>query len=403
MSDNATSLRIDLSRARRWPLVVGAVALLASAVGGAYDPAAFFPAYLAAYQFFLGVALGCFALVMVYHLTGGAWGFLTRRLLEAGMRTLPLLGLLFVPIACGPRYLFPWVQMEAEELGAKALYLNVPFFWVRAVAYFVVWIACVYFLDLWSRRQDETGDASLLPRLGLLSAAGLVLYGVSIFFASIDWLMSLQPAFRSTIIGPLYASGHLLSALALVVVALAVLLGRSPLSEYASADVLNDLGNLLLTFVVIWAYMVYFQFMLVWIADLPHEVLWFLPRSAGGWRVVVWALVILHFAVPFFLLLLRDVKRYPPALAGVAALLLVTHLTYCFYQVLPAFPNATPVGYVMAVGTTLGIGGLWLADYLWELGRRPLVARNDPGRAAALHLRQVDEAEEAEFEEVGHG
>ncbi len=394
-----------MSRQRRWSGVVGVIGLVLCAAGAVLEPAHFFRAYLSAYQFFLGLGLGSFVILMIYHLTGGAWGYLIRRILEAGMKTLPLLALLFIPVACGIGYLFPWAQPEvveaSENLRHKQLYLNPPFFWARAVIYFLLWNGFAWLLARWSRRQDETGDPAITHRLGTLSSVGLVVFGITMQFASIDWLMSLQPSFHSTIIGPLYASGMLLSALAFALVVLAFLLPRSALGEFVSIEALNDLGNLLFSFLIIWSYMVYFQFMLVWIANLRFEVIWFLPRSRGGWYWVVWGLVIFHFAVPFFLLLLRSVKRDPSALAKVAALLLITQLVYLYYQVLPVFPDTGVVEHWIDFVTPLGIGVVWLALFLWQLERLPVTARHDANQAAALHYRQVD-AEIARIEEFRH-
>jgi hypothetical protein len=293
----------EVARLQRGALLVGVVALVACAIGAFFDPTQFFRAYLAAYQLYLGIGLGSLVLVMVYHLTGGAWGFLIRRILEAATRTLPLLALLFIPIACGAVYLYPWARPEevaaSKDLRHKQIYLNLPFFWGRAALFFVLWLALAFVLDAWSRQQDQTGDERLPGRFGLLSGAGLPAYGLSITFASVDWVMSLEPTFRSTTFGPLYASGQILSAHAFALVVMAWLVARPPLANYLSVEALNDLGNLLLTFVVIWSYMEWFQFMLIWIANLPWEVAWYLARSRNGWQWVAWALFVFHFAVPY--------------------------------------------------------------------------------------------------------
>ncbi len=189
-------------------------------------------------------------------------------------------------------------------------------------------------------------------------------------------------------VGPLYASGQILCAHAFALVVLTSLLARSPLHEFASPELLNDLGNLLLTFVVIWAYMVYFQFMLIWITNIRYEVIYYLPRMRGGWQWVTWALVILHFAVPFFLLLMRDVKRNPALLAGLSGLVLIMHLMYLDYEVLPAFADSSLSW--LDVLMPVGIGGVWLADYLWELERRPLLALHDRSRETAIALRKSE-------------
>ena len=395
------------NRALLASLAGGVIALAVCVIGAFFDPGQFFRAYLTAYQFCLGLSLGCLVLLMIYHLTGGAWGFLIRRILEAGTRALPLLALLFVPIPCGMEYLFTWARPSEVEASAalqyKQFYLNVPDFCLRALAYFVVWLTVMFFLNRWSWRQDRTDNPAISTWLTRLSGPGLATYGIAIHFASIDWLMSLETAFHSTIVGPLYASRHLVSAIALVVIVLGWLARREPLADFVSEEALNDTGNLLLTFVIIWAYMSYFQFMLIWIADIRYEVIWFLPRSTGGWYWVVWALVIFGFAVPFFCLLLRDVKRNPSNLARVGWLVLFMQLVFAYYEVMPTFPDTTLADHWMDFPMAVGLVGVWLACFLWQLKWLPLVPLHDANRETALHYRRLDEEEAARLQEVAHG
>src|SRR5581483_941877 len=342
MSTLPSASREELVPWQRRALAVGGITLLACVIGAPFSPTQFFRAYLTAYLFYLGIALGSMVILMVYYLTGGAWGFLIRRVLEASMRTLPLLVVLFLPIAGGLTYLYPWAQ-EGVVLANPNLqrwYLNTPFFWGRAALFFLLWLVLAHFLNAWSRRQDDTGDPRLVERLERLSAPGLVIYGLCITFAAVDWIMSLQPGFRSTIFGPIVASGQILSGQAFALIVLAWLVARPPVADLISLEALNDLGNLLLTFLIIWAYLVWFQFMLISVANLPYEVIWYLPRSRGGWQWVAWALLFLHFVFPFFLLLQRDVKRNPRVLGGLAGWLLLMQLVYVYWHVMPSFADA---------------------------------------------------------------
>ena len=396
----------ELAPLQRRALVVGAAALVICAVGAFFSPAQFFRAYLTAYQFFLGIALGSLGILMIYYLTGGAWGFLIRRILEATTRTLPLLAILFVPIACGLPKLYLWAQpemvAESKNLQHKQLYLNEPFFWVRALLFFLSWSVLAYFLNARSRQQDQTGDPNLARKLTRMSALGLVVYGLTITFASVDWIMSLQPAFRSTIFGPIVASGELLSGHAFALLVLAWLLTRPGMVKLASVEAIGDLGNLLLTFLVIWSYLVWFQFMLIWMANLPNEVIWYLPRTSGGWYWVAWALFVFHFAAPFFLLLMRDIKRDPVALAKVSGMLLFMQLVFGYYQIMPAFPNTNIGDHWMDFLTPFGIGGLWLAYFLRELKRSPLLPLHDANQATALRFHQLDAEAAARETEMSH-
>ena len=398
--------RDALNVLRRRALIVGAVALIVCVVGAFFSPTQFFRAYLAAYVWCLGLDLGGLVILMIYSLTGGAWGFLVRRILEASTRTIPLLAILFIPIACGLSYLYLWALPDVvavdKGLQHKQIYLNVPFVLGRAVLYFVVWSLLALLLYRWSRAQDQTGDPRLRDRMRRLSGPGLVAYGILFTFAAVDWVMSLQPAFHSSIFGPFLASSQLLVAHSFTILLLVWLASRPPLADYVSPNAVRDLGNLLLTFLILWAYMVFFQFMLVWIANERGETTWFLPRVRDGWEWVAWALFLFAFIVPFFALLMREVKESPAALAKVAGLVLFMQLVFVFYVVLPNFPGTTIAEHWMDFLTPLAVGGLWLAYFLHELGRLPLLPMHDPSRESALHLREVDAEEAGEEEEAAH-
>jgi hypothetical protein len=396
--------RERLDGLQRRALMVGAAALVVCVIGAFFSPLQFFRAYLAAYVFCLGAGLGSLAILMIYHLTGGAWGYLVRRILEASTRTIPILAILFIPVACGVSWLYLWTdpaQVAADRsLQYKQIYLNLPFFYGRAVLFFVLWSLMAYLLSRWSRAQDRSGDPVLAQRMKRLSAPGLVVYGVSLTFAAVDWVMSLQPAFHSTIFGPIIATSQLLTALSFTILVLIWLSPRPPLAAVVSPDAFRDHGNLLLTFLILWAYMVFFQFMLIWIANLPYEVIWYLPRSRHGWQWVAWALFILGLVVPFFSLLMREVKEHPGQLSKVAWLLLFMQLVFAYYLVVPNFPDHTVLDHWMDFLTPLGVGGLWLAYFLYELKRYPPLPLHDLNRESALRLRLMDEEEGHHEEEA---
>ncbi len=397
----------EVNRVQRWALIVGVIALVICVVGAFFNPEQFFSAYLAAYLFYFGLAIGSLAIFMIYSITGGAWGFLIQRILEAGMRTLPYLALLFIPLFFGLRHLYIWARPEEvatyADLQHKQVYLNIPFFCARAVAFFAIWIVIAFILSRWSRKQDESDDVRLGLWQAKLSGPGLVILGITITFAAVDWLMSLQPKFHSTIFGPLVMAGQITSAQALALVVLAWLAPRSAPADVLSHEVVGDLGNLLFTFLILFTYMAWFQFMLIWIANLPYEVIWFNPRSSGFWLVVTWALLIFHFTVPFFLLLMRDVKHHLPRLARVAALLLVMQLLWQHYLVVPVFSARNLIQHWMDFVMPIALGGLWLASFLTELKRRPLLASRPADRAEAFHLRGMDVEAAMRPQEVKNG
>jgi hypothetical protein len=359
-----------------------------SAIGWLIDARQFFQSYLMAYMLCLGVTLGCLALGMVHQLSGGAWGVVIRRAIGAASRVLPVMTLLFLPIALGMRHLYPWTNAALvagdEALQHKQPYLNTPFFLIRAGIYFLVWNAVSYFLNAWSLEQDRTGNPWLARRMQKLSGGGLLAYGLCITFASFDWLMSLEPHWFSTIYGVLIIGGQGLSSLAFLIVVLVWLSRRSPLDRIVVAAHFHDLGNLMLAFVMLWAYFSFSQFLIIWSGNLPAEIGWYLHRLHTGWRFVGVALVVFHFAVPFVVLLSRRVKRQPELLLKVAAGMLIVRVIDLFWLIAPEFhQNGLSVSWLDAV-LPLTLGSLWLACFIYQLRGRAILPVHDPQFDEAL-------------------
>jgi hypothetical protein len=386
MSQNETNrsdANADLLRRIQLPaLAVGVAGLAACALGAFLDPGAFFPSYLFGYLFWLGIALGSLAIVMLYHLVGGAWGFPIRRLLESAALTLPLLALLFVPLLFGLGELYAWARPGAVAadplLQHKQPYLNPPFFIVRAAIYFAVWIGLAYFLSRWSLQQDATDDPAPGQRMRYLSRFGLVAYMLTVTFASIDWVMSIEPDWYSTIYGLIYVAGQGLAGFSVAIISAALLKDRQPLARVITPDTFGDLGGLLMTFVMFWAYVALSQFLLIWSGNLPEEVIWYEHRIHGGWNWVIIFVIAFQFAGPFLLLLARQVKRTAWSLAALALAILLVHLADLFWLVVPPFRQAGISLHWLDAAAPIGIGGLWLAAFAWLLGRRPLLPLRDP-------------------------
>lgn len=388
---------------RRGPaLVAGLAGLAVCAAGYFLDRDHFFRAYLIAYMFWLGVALGSLALMMVHHQSGGAWGLVIRRILEASSRTLPALAILFLPVVLGMGHLYPWTHadhvQQDEILRHKALYLNTPFFLVRALFYFASWIGLAWVLNRWSRRQDD-GDPAATRRMQLISGGGLVLYGLTITFASIDWVMSINPHWFSTIFGFLFMGGQGLSALAFTVVVATILWRRDPMHHVFNAGHFHDLGKLMLAFVMLWAYFNFSQYLIIYSGNLVEEIPYYITRTTHGWGYVALTLVIFHFAAPFALLLSRDLKRSANRLVLVAVAILVVRLVDLFFLVSPEFAASGANLHLAAGGgahesglfvhwldaaAPIGIGGIWLWLFLSRLAERPLLPVRDPHLTEAL-------------------
>jgi len=341
----------------------------------------FFRSYLVAYLFWFGIALGCLPLLMLHHVVGGTWGFVIRRILEAGTRTLPLMLVLFVPLLFGIHSLYEWshpdVVARDEVLQAKHAYLNVPFFIIRAAIYFLAWIVFAWFLNRWSDEQDATGNPLLIRRFQLLSAPGIIVYSLAITFASIDWGMSLEPFWFSTIYGMLFIVGQPLAAFAFVIPVVVQLSESRPLSGFVRPEVFQDLGNLLLTFVMLWAYISFSQYLIIWSGNLTDEIPWYLHRGANGWQWVAALLALFHFAVPFVLLLGRANKRRKMILCRIAIAVLVMRWLDMYWLIAPSFFPRVRI-HIFDVLLFALLGGIWFYVFWGQLMKRPLLPLRDP-------------------------
>jgi hypothetical protein len=377
----------DVQQITRRALPIGAVLLVACLAGGYFSPDQFYHSYLLGYIFVLNIAIGCMAVAMIQHLTGGNWGVLTRRLLEAGSRTMPLLALMFIPVLFGLKTLYPWARPEVmatdHVVKLKELYLNVPFFIARAVAYFIIWSTIAYFLNKWSLEQDRTGDPAIVKRLARLSGGGLVLYGITITFAVIDWLMSMQPHWFSTIFGMIFMAGEGLSAFSFVILMLSWLVKREPLQAVVTRRHLIDLGNLMLAFVILWTYTSFSQFLLIWAGNLPEEISFYVPRFRHGWQYVAIGLLLFHFAVPFILLLQRSIKGKAARVGLLAMGLVAARWIDMYWLIAPTIHTSFYLSW-MDVAAPLALGGLWLAAWASQLQKRPLLPLRDPLLQQAL-------------------
>jgi hypothetical protein len=296
--------------------------------------------------------------------------------------TLPLMAVLFVPLLFGMNTLYPWtdpqIVAQSELLQHKSVYLNIPFFLARTALYFVVWIGLAYGLNRWSLQQDRTTEPALTARLRRLSAVGMILYFLTATFAAYDWLMSLEPAWYSSIYGVLFMVGQVLATFALAIIGLNGLSSRRPLAELVGRSEFNDLGNFMLGFVMIWAYISFSQFLIIWSANIPEEAVWYVHRSQGGWQGVGVVLIMFQFVLPFLVLLSRRAKRQAGLLSLVAVLIIGMRLVDLYWLIVPAFHPTGLHLHWLDVVLPVGMGGLWLAAFAWQLAGKPLLPRHDP-------------------------
>jgi hypothetical protein len=382
----------EVGRFQQRALVVGVVFLLVFLAGALVNVEQFYRGYLIGFVFWIGITLGCLGLLLLQYLTSGAWGTVIRRVLEAGTRTLPLMILLFVPLAAfGLSHIYHWVHPELikDEAARKIVemkhaYLNPSFFWIRAVIYFLVWGALAYFLNRWSNESDRTAEPKFRSWLTKLSGPGIVLFVFTVSFASFDWVMSLDPEWFSSIFGLLFVVNWVLSAFAFVITAMVLLSTRKPMLGIVAPTHFHDLGKLLLAFVMLWAYFSFSQYLIIWSGNIPEETKWYLHRLRGGWGYVGLAIVLLHFALPFVLLLSRDLKRNARTLMRVALLVFIMRFIDLLWLIVPEFHRGELHFGWMDFVAPIGIGGIWLWYFSWELKKRALFAFNDPGLEEAI-------------------
>ena len=375
---------------RQFGMTVGVLGVVLAIIGFFVSPVdRFYQAYLVAYTFWMGVILGSMALLMVQHLSGGVWGIVLRRPFEAAVRTLPFMTILFLPIVLGMHSLYEWSHEGITEtdpiIAAKALYLNTPFFLLRQVIYFAIWNLIGFLLTRWSQEHDRTGDPALLGRLSRLSGAGLVIYFLTVTFAMVDWTMSVNPHWFSTIWGMLYIGGQGLSAFAFGIVVLVMLARVAPLNRVLTSHHFHDLGKLLFAFLMLWAYLQFSQFLIIWSANIPEEIPHYLNRWENSWKYLSIFIVVGHFMVPYALLLSRDLKRNYGKLQIIAAWILFARIADYWWHVAPELHKDGLTVSLLDVALPLVLGGIFISLFVAQLGGRSLLPVNDPALEKALH------------------
>jgi hypothetical protein len=390
----AGAIRAQFDRAQRIALISGAIGLALCSLFGLWKHDQFFRSYLFAYVFWLAIPMGCMAILMLHHLTGGWWGYPIRRLLEAGTRTFTWMAALFVPVLLGMTHLYKWAQpaeVAADPLlQYKRPYLNPAFFTVRVVIYFAIWIGLAWLLNKWSSEQDRTGDPALATRLEAMSGPGLILWGIAVTYSSIDWVMSLEAHWFSTMYGMIVMVVAALTAMSFVVFVLRKLSVHEPIASAITPAQFNDLGNLMLAFVMLWAYLSFSQFLIIWAGNIKDEIPWYIARAFGGWGAIAVVLIVLHFALPFLLLLQRGVKRRLQMLSFVAGTLIVLSIVDVYWLVAPAYEPDRPHLHVLDIFAVVGIGGLWIAAFFSQLKKWPLLPQHDPRFEGALQHEHGD-------------
>jgi hypothetical protein len=366
-------------------LVVGIIFSIAAIAIAFAHPQEFYRAYVLGFMDWLGLALGSMAILMIRHLTGGGWGTVIRRILGAAMRTLPLLAILFIPVILGIHHLYIWAQplsnIENKHLREHLeqitqSYLTVNGFIIRAIIYFAIWNLCSFLLSKWSKQTDHSTAPDNTQRFKAVAGPGLILYAFTISFAAIDWIMSMDPSWISTMFGLIILIGELLAAMCFAVVVERILFNYKPMSELLRPDFVHDHGKWMLTFIMVWAYFSFSQWLIIWAGNLPSEITFYLKRLSGGWGWIGLILVLFHFAVPFAMLLSRPFKRNIRNLVWLAIWLLFMRWLDLFWIIEPNFSRTFTLTFADLV-VSIAIGGFWLWYFFRNLAALPLIPAYD--------------------------
>ncbi len=379
----------SVSRVQTGGWTVGGVALLVAMFGAFTSPDKFYQSYLFSYLLVLGLTLGSLGLLMLQHLTGGAWGIIIRRPLEAAARNIWLVILMFVPVVLGMNSLYrAWLNPElrkAEPLSPfQQSYLTSTGFLIRAVIYFGIWYALMWIFNRWSLRQDvDREDRALRRHFKLLAGPGIILYVVAMTFASIDWVMSLSPHWASTIYGFIFVAGQAVSAMSLMIAVVVLLSGSEPFAGVLHKRHLHDLGKLLFAFNMLWAYFDFSQLLIIWSGNQPEEITFYRSRLSGGWGVIAVIVLVFHFALPFLLLLSQDVKRNARLVSKIALWMIFMRLVDLFWMTRPEF-TARALPTWLDIVVPVALIGLWVGFFAMNLKQRPLLPLGDPKLAEAI-------------------
>jgi hypothetical protein len=342
--------------------------------------------------------MGGLAILLINNVVGGKWGVTIRRYLEASARTLPLIAIFFVVILLGMKDIYAWATPAHVAANAylkhKQAFLNIPGFTVRSIGYFALFLFFVWRLNKWTDEQDRTGNPEIKEKLRKFSAPSLLIFVFVGTLAYIDWLLSTDTQFYSTVFGALVLFANMQQTLALSILALILTSKANRFSGRVNAPILHDLGKMLFAFIIFWGYLSASQLIIIWPANLPQEITWYLDRTHGIWKALAWCVGLTMFALPFLALLSQKLKRDPRRLRWVLWFLLVIDVIYVFWLVEPTFRNAsasTPLQtsdgftvYWTDIAAFLGMGGIWVYYFISQLRRRPLLPLKDPRVSPSL-------------------
>lgn len=351
----------------------------------------FYVSYLTSYMFWLSLALGGLFFVLIQHGTRAGWSIVVRRLAENWMAILPFMGLLVAPVFIGQHDLFHWSHDPATLaddfiLQKKISYFDNTFYLARTVIVVLVWTGLSVLLRRWSTLQDQTGDVALTHKMRWIAPLGFVFFALSTTIAAIDWMMSLDPHWYSTIFGVYYFAGTVMASGAALTLSGMAVQKSGVLKEAITTEHYHDLGKWTFAFVVFWAYIAVSQFLLIWYANIPEETIWYGHRLEHGWEYLTMFLPIAHFFIPFFFLMSRHIKRKKVLLAVGAAWVLFAHYVDMFWLIQPAVHKDHFSIHIADLLTLVGLGGIAIGLFAYYTAKSPTVPVKDPRLTESLRF-----------------
>ena len=394
MSIDTSAYKIDnAGKSGKMALIIGVVFLIITLAGYFVDSAQFFQSYLVAYSFWLTFALGGLFFTLVNHLFGSQWNIVMRRFGEAAMYSFPILAILFIPVIFGMHDLYHWTHQDVVAndpvLLAKSGYLNTPFFIIRAIAYFTIWYLLSRLLYKLSLKQDSEPDEELILKMRRYSAPGMIIFALTLTFASFDWLMSLDPHWFSTIYGLYFFAGCFLAILAFIILAALNLRKNGYLVNDLTTEHYHDLAKLIFSFIIFWGYMGFSQYFLIWYANIPEETVWYLHRWEHGWSVITMILVFGHFSFPFLALLVRSSKRNLGWLKFMAVWLIIMHFFDIFWLITPSFSQESVYFSWMIFPAIIGLGGIFIWNFWKNFVSHPIVPIGERRLQASIKFKNA--------------
>jgi hypothetical protein len=399
--NDGTQLPEELAKkAQLTAIIVAAVGLGLTLAGGLFglgghgeaDSKQFFFSWLTSFAFYTTIGLGALFFVILHHLVRASWSTGLRRIAENLAINLPLMAVLSIPVVIGLKKVYHWAgehgAIADPILEAKHSYLNVSAFGVRAVVFFVLWTAIIWFFRSNSVAQDSTGAHALTFKMRRFAPLSMLTFALSSTFFAFDWLMSLDYHWFSTMFGVYIFAGSVISFFATTILVVLWLTRNNVLANTLTVGNFHDAGKLMFGFIVFWTYVSFSQYFLIWYANIPEETAWYLHRSQGGWQYLGTLVIVGHFILPFWVLMSRHIKRNRMILGVGAFWMLLMHFVDLYYVIMPSLHHHFHPHW-LDITAFVGMGGVFFAAFIFWCRKAAVIAHKDPQLEASMRYDNV--------------